>query len=82
MFKQINLPTFVHIAQDSKGKLSALKLNKWEKIIRIADQWRIDDEWWRREPISRMYYKVDLESGRRVVIFRDLLDKKWYKQDY
>jgi hypothetical protein len=82
MFKQINTPVFLHVAQDNKGKPTAIKFKEWEKIITIADRWRIDDEWWRREPISRMYYKVDLESGRRVVIFRDLTDKKWYKQDY
>jgi len=42
--------------------------------------WRIDDEWW-RQPISRQYFEVMLESGRRVVIFQDLVAATWFMQN-
>jgi hypothetical protein len=45
----------------------------------IIECWRIDDEWW-RQPISRRCYEVVLESGRRVVVFEDLLTGEWWVQ--
>jgi len=46
----------------------------------INEMWRIDDEWW-RQPISRQYFEVMLESGRRVVIFQDLVAATWFMQN-
>ncbi len=48
----------------------------------IDDRWRIDDEWWRSEPLSRLYYAVLLTSGQRLVIYKDLITGQWYKQVY
>ena len=49
------------------------------RIVQIREVWRIDDEWWRR-PISRLYHQVVLDDGRMVVLYRDLIDDKWYLQ--
>ena len=51
-------------------------------IIAIEDRWRIDDEWWRNEPVSRFYYAVRFASGQRLVLYKDLIQGKWYKQGY
>jgi hypothetical protein len=48
-------------------------------VLEIAERWRIDDEWWRKE-ISRMYYRVVLVGGRIVVVFQDLLSGNWFLQ--
>ncbi len=48
----------------------------------VRSAWRIDDEWWREEPVSRLYYSVLLETGVVLTIFRDLITDKWYKQRY
>jgi hypothetical protein len=45
----------------------------------IDDRWRLDDEWWRSEPVSRLYYAVILVSGQRLVIYKDLVANCWYK---
>jgi hypothetical protein len=50
-------------------------------VAAIHDRWRIDDEWWREE-IARQYFEVELEGGRRVTLFRDLLRDAWYLQTY
>jgi hypothetical protein len=44
--------------------------------------WRIDDEWWREKPVSRLYWRVVLEEGRIVDVYRDLAGGKWFKQAY
>ena len=49
-------------------------------VASIEDRWRIDDEWWREKPISRMYFDCVLEEGQRVAVFQDLMEGKWYRQ--
>jgi hypothetical protein len=48
----------------------------------IQASWRIDDEWWRDQPVSRLYYTVLLENGHLLTVFRDLLTGQWYEQRY
>ena len=49
-------------------------------ILTIENKWRIDDEWWRAEPVSRLYYAVIIASGQRMVIYKDLANNCWYRQ--
>ena len=50
-----------------------------DKIECINETWRIDDEWW-RQTISRLYFEVMLEGGKRVVLFNDLIIGNWFMQ--
>ncbi len=45
----------------------------------ILEIWRIDDEWW-RAPISRRYYELMLDGGKRVMLFEDLVTGEWWMQ--
>jgi hypothetical protein len=49
------------------------------RVEAIQEIWQVDDEWW-RTPLSRLYYRVVLENGRLMILFRDLLDGSWYRQ--
>ncbi|MCK9518499.1 MAG: hypothetical protein M0R74_05650 [Dehalococcoidia bacterium] len=53
----------------------------YKRVLAIHESWRIDDEWWREE-ISRRYHLVELEGGRRITIFQDLVTDAWYAQPY
>jgi len=53
-----------------------------QRVEHIDDRWRIDDEWWRTEPISRLYYAVRLASDQKLVIYKDLTTGGWYRQSY
>ena len=48
----------------------------------IQDIWRIDDEWWRMNPISRMYFDCILIDGRHITVFKDLINGGWFQQRY
>ena len=48
----------------------------------VLERWRIDDEWWRPRPVSRLYYSLLLEDGRTVTVYRDLVSARWAKQAY
>ena len=53
---------------------------RWRRVAAVLERWRIDDEWWRSQPVSRLYYTVLLEGGKRLDIFQDLTDGQWYGQ--
>jgi hypothetical protein len=52
-----------------------------QKVRDIVNIWRVDDTWWQR-PVVRMYYTLELESGRRVTVFQDLPGGAWYRQNW
>ena len=80
--KPVNLPEPLSVKESPTGLPIAVKLKRRQTIIAIEDCWRIDDEWWRSEPVSRLYYAVILASGQRMVLSKNLIDKYWYRQSY
>jgi hypothetical protein len=76
------LPELLSVEENAAGLPVAVKLKRRQNIIAVEDCWRIDDEWWRSEPVSRLYYAVILASGQRLVLSRNLIDKCWYRQSY
>ena len=54
----------------------------WDRqvIAAVEDNWRLDDERWPSEPLSRIYSNVLLPSGQRRVIFKDLTVRHWYRR--
>jgi hypothetical protein len=44
--------------------------------------WRIDQHWWRGEPVKRDYYRVAVESGPPLTLYRDLASGQWFRQEY
>jgi len=49
-------------------------------VATIEDLWEIQEEWWRARPVARTYYRVTLEDGRTLTVFRDMVDGGWYVQ--
>lgn len=54
--------------------------HEWRRVREVLDTWRIDDEWWRKEPVSRLYYRVVLEDGTMTSLFKDLIGGQWRRQ--
>jgi len=78
--KPVNTPEPVRVEEDASGLPLAVRLPRRQRIAVIEDRWRIDDEWWRKEPVSRLYYNVLLATGERLVLYKDLISGEWYKQ--
>ena len=53
---------------------------QWRRVSEVLDSWRIDDEWWRKTPIARVYYRVVMDDDRSITIFHDLATGEWYRQ--
>ena len=76
-------PSRVRVQVDEGGRARAVLV---EGVVRavtaVQDRWRIDDEWWREKPVSRMYYQLQLEGNRVVTVYRDLPGGAWWLQRY
>ncbi len=51
-------------------------------VEQVEEVWRIAEEWWREAPIARTYYRLLVDGGRTLTVFRDLEDEQWYTQHY
>ena len=79
----VNVPEPVDVEEASSFSLPlAVRTPRRQAVVNIEDRWRIDDEWWRQEPISRLYFEVTLASGQKQVIYKDLIKNCWYRQNY
>jgi hypothetical protein len=81
-YRPVNAPEALKVEEDAAGWPVAVRMPHRQAVISIEDRWRIDDEWWRAEPISRIYYNVLLASGQRLVLYKDLITGEWYSQEY
>lgn len=80
--RPLNLPRPVTVEVDGDGVPAALLLGGRLRGVRaVHDRWRIDDEWWRSE-ISRCYWEVETEDGRRLTVYQDLVSGEWFEQGY
>ncbi len=68
---------------DDEGRPCAVWLSgrRWAVEV-VLETWRIDDEWWRERPVSRIYLRLLLEGGRTVTVFRDPAGGRWAMQTY
>lgn len=80
--RPLNRPAPVAVEADAHGLPQAvLWKGVFTPVAGIADSWRIDDEWWREE-IARRYFVVELQGGRRITLYHDLVADLWYAQTY
>ena len=81
-YRPVNVPEAVRVEEDDSGCPAAVGEKRRQVVAAIEDRWRIDDEWWRSESVTRLYYAVRLASGQRLVLYRDPNDSGWYRQSY
>lgn len=79
--RALNLPVPLTVEEDHRQRpIAVLSGRRWLKIATVEDVWELADEWWRKTPISRRYYRVTMENGPGVTLFRDLVSGRWYRQ--
>ncbi len=79
--RPLNLPVPIAVEEDARQRpLALIQRGRRLRVVTIDGRWKIDEEWWRENPIVRMYYQVTTGDGRRITVFRDLTTGKWYRQ--
>jgi hypothetical protein len=49
-------------------------------VEHVLDTWSVDDAWWTRQPVRRMYYECQLAGGVRMIAVYDRITGSWYAQ--
>ena len=82
MVTPLNVPRDIRVTADEDGRpVFVWVRNRQQRVARIRNVWRIDDEWWRRE-IARRYFELELSDGSVITVFQDLVSKNWSRQRY
>lgn len=78
----LNQPKPTAVEANAHGEPAAIVVQgRFQRVRAIHDSWRIDDEWWRDE-IARRYFAVELENGRKLTLYHDLVGDGWFSQGY
>ena len=76
-------PRAARVQTDDRGRPHCVMFEgALREVTCVQDRWRIEDEWWRETPVSRMYYEVQLEGDRLVTLYQDLRGGTWWLQRY
>lgn len=81
--RPLNVPAPIEVRPDRAGAPAHVRLRgKWREVAHIDDAWRVDDGWWRPDPVARTYFRLALEDGRPLTVYRDHVEKTWWTQRY
>ncbi|HEX3874463.1 MAG TPA: hypothetical protein VHW26_09985 [Solirubrobacteraceae bacterium] len=50
-----------------------------QPVAHVRESWLIEDRWWTDQPLHRRYWELVSQSGRDIVVFRDLLGGSWFR---
>ena len=79
--RPLNRPHPLAVKTNDDGQPVTVRVRGlWFEVEAIVDRWRIDDEWWREQPICRIYYECLVDQGLRATVFQDRISTQWYLQ--
>ena len=81
--RRLNEPQPVDLAVDLEGRPRAVEVRSRRRTVgRIEEIWRVEGEWWRERPVDRTYFRLQLDDGPTVVVYRDNVEAGWWMQRY
>ena len=81
--RPLKRPRPIGVRVDGQGSPLAVRTTAgWIAVRERLEHWRLEDEWWREQPIVRWYYRLALADGRSLTLFHDRLAGRWYQQEY
>ena len=75
--RRLGLPCEVAVSTDTSGLPVAVA---GRPVEHLRDQWRVEEGWWTRRPVRRVYFDLVLAGGRETVVFCDRRRGCWYAQ--
>jgi hypothetical protein len=75
--RRLTEPRPVAVHPGSSGAPEALA---GRPVDSIREEWVVEDRWWTSRPLRRRYFELVLDDGRNTVVFRDLVDGRWFSQ--
>ncbi len=82
-YEPLNMPVPVQVVPGLDGRpAKILETRKPSRVEKVIDLWELDDEWWREKPIRRRYFRLLMDSGGVLTVFKDLSSDEWFSQRY
>jgi hypothetical protein len=75
--RRLGLPREVAVSTDTTGRPVAVG---GRPVEHLRDQWRVEEGWWTRRPVRRVYFDLVLAGGHQTVVFCDRRRGCWYAQ--
>ena len=80
--RPVNAPAPVQLRTDGGIPRAVLRRSRWRRVEQVEDVWRVDDGWWRPTPVARTYFRVALQDGQVMTVYRDDARGTWWTQRY
>ncbi len=75
--RRLYRPRTVRIESDRDGVPVSISGTRVECV---REQWLVEDGWWTTEVLRRRYFELLLVDGQNAVVFRNLIDGRWFIQ--
>jgi hypothetical protein len=75
--RRLAKPKPVRVKADMSGRPQLIGKRE---VDAVRESWLVEDRWWTDEPLRRRYWEVVTGDGRDLVVFRDLVEGRWYAQ--
>ena len=73
----LGAPRPVQVRPGARGAPTVIEARAVECVL---EEWVVEDRWWTGRPLRRRYFECVLENGRNVVVFFDLVRRRWFEQ--
>jgi hypothetical protein len=81
--RRLKPPGSIEVEAARDGTPQRVRLyGRWQQVTLARRPWRIDQYWWREQPVRRDYYRVIPEEGPPLTVYRDLVSNTWARQEY
>ena len=86
-YQPLNMPSVIDVTTRPDGWPASVRETRNGRVVshrvdRVVDMWELEDEWWRAKPIQRRYFRLVMDSGRVLTVFKDLSTSEWFHQNY
>jgi len=76
-------PVPIETAEDDlHGSLWLHLDGQWQKASSMDNLWEISEAWWNGRPVIKMYFRVTTQDQSQFIIFQDLLEGTWYREEF
>ncbi len=76
--RRLSIPRRIAVGTDP-GDGHPLTIDGRE-VDAVRESWLVEDRWWTERPLRRRYWELVTAGGRNVVVFHDLVKRKWWSQ--
>jgi hypothetical protein len=75
--KRLAKPRSVRVLEGDQGRPQAVE---GRAVEAVRESWLVEDRWWTPAPVRRRYWEVVTADGRNLVVYRDLVEGRWFAQ--